>query len=127
MRVNRKTDIGILFSRETINKYDFWTLTPFAFDISPELSAENKRKSDARRCEFERKEALDKLDPLFQHKYTRRLIALGTEPDTAVVESLTPHYDKLNYPGGKPPSKKRETYELYEYPNKKSMLHGQSS
>ena len=47
MRVNRKTDIDILFSRETVNKYDFWTLTPFAFGISPELSAENKRKSDA--------------------------------------------------------------------------------
>jgi hypothetical protein len=24
MRVNRKTDIDILFSRETVNKYDFW-------------------------------------------------------------------------------------------------------
>ena len=98
MRVNRKTDIDILFNRETVNKYDFWTLTPFAFGISPELSAENKKKSDARRREFERKEVLDKLDPLFQHKYTRRMIVLGTEPDTAVVESLTPHYDNLKYP-----------------------------
>ena len=127
MRVNRKTEIEILFSRKTVNKYDFWTLTPFAFGISPELSAENKRKSDARRREFERKEALDKLDPLFQHKYTRRMIALGTDPEPAVVESLTPHYDKLKYPGGKPPSKKRETHGSFEYPNKKSILHGQSS
>ena len=109
MRINRKTDIDILFSCDTVNKYDFWTLIPFAFGISPDLSAENKRKSDARRREFERKEALDKLDPLFQHKYTRRMIALGAEPDTAVVESLTPHYEKLKYPVGKPPSKKRET------------------
>ena len=105
MRVNRKTDIDILFSRDTVNKYDFWTLTPFAFGISPELSAENKRKRDARRRELDRKEALDKLDPLFQHKYTRRMIALGAEPETAVVESLTPHYDKLKYPDGKPSSK----------------------
>ena len=65
MRVNRQTDIDILFSRDTVNKYDFWTLTPFAFGISPELSAENKRKSDARRREFERKEALDKLEGSF--------------------------------------------------------------
>ena len=108
MRINRKTDIDMFFSRDTVNKYDFWTLIPLAFGISPELSAENKTKSDARRRQFERKEALDKLDPLFQHKYTRRMIALGTEPDTAVVESITPHYDKLKYPGGKPPSKKRD-------------------
>ena len=53
MGVNRKTDIDILFSRDTVNKYDFWTLTPFAFGISPELSDENKRKSDARRRKFE--------------------------------------------------------------------------
>ena len=55
------------------------------------------------------------------------MIALGAEPDTAAVESLRPHYDKLKYPDGKPSSKKRETYGLYEYPNKKSILHGQSS
>ena len=52
MRVNRKTEIDILFSCDTVNKYDFWTLTPIAFGISPELSAENKRKSDAHRREF---------------------------------------------------------------------------
>ena len=55
------------------------------------------------------------------------MIALGAEPDTAVVESLTPHYDKLKYSGGKPPSKKRETHGSNEYPNKKSILHGQST
>ena len=44
----RKTEISILFSRDTVNKYDFYTLIPFAFGISPELSAENMRKSDAR-------------------------------------------------------------------------------
>ena len=63
MRVNRKTEIEILFSRKTVNKYDFWSLTPFAFGISPELSAENKKKSDARKRDFDKKEALDKLDP----------------------------------------------------------------
>ena len=55
------------------------------------------------------------------------MIALGAEPDIAKVESITPHYDKLKYPGGKPSSKRRETYGLYEYPYKKSVLHGQSS
>ena len=55
------------------------------------------------------------------------MIALGAEPDTAEVGSITPHYDKLKYPGGKPSSKKRETYELYEYSYKKSVLHGQST
>ena len=59
MRVNRKTDIDIIFSRDAVNTYDFWTSTPFAFGISPELSAENKRKSNARRREVEKKEALD--------------------------------------------------------------------
>ena len=114
MRVNRKTEIGILFSCKTVNKYDFWSLTPFAFGISPELSAENKKKSDARKRDFDKREALLKLDPMYQHKYTRRMIALGAEPDTAEVESITPHYDKLKYPGGKPSSKKRVTYGVQE-------------
>ena len=127
MRVNRKTEIENLFSRKTVNKYNFWSLTPFAFGISPELSAENKKKSDARKRDFDKKEALLKLDPMYQHKYTRRMIALGTEPHTAEVESITPHYDKLKYPGGKPSSKKRETYGVQEYPYKKSVLLGQSS
>ena len=64
---------------------------------------------------------------MYQHKYTRRMIALGAESDIAEVESITPHYDKLKYPGGKPSSKKRETYGLQEYPYKKSVLHGQST
>ena len=70
MRVNRKTEIDILFSRKTVNEYDFWSLTPFALGISPELSAENKMKSDARRHNFDKKEALLKLDSMYQHKYT---------------------------------------------------------
>ena len=70
MRVNRKSEIDILFSWKTVNKYDFWSLTPFAFGISPELSAENEKKSDARKHDFDKKEALKKLDPMYQHKYT---------------------------------------------------------
>ena len=108
MRVHRKTEIDILFSRKTVNKYDFWSLTPFSFGISLELSAENKKKSDARKCDFDKKEALLKLDPMYQHKYTRRMIALGAVSDTAEVESITPHYDKLKYPGGKPSSKREK-------------------
>ena len=115
-----------MFSRKTVNKYDFWSLTPFAFGISPELIAENKKKSDARKRDFDKKEALLKLDPMYQHKYTRRMIALGAEPDTAKVESITPHYAKLGYLGGKPTSKKRVTYGVQEYPYKKSVLLGQS-
>ena len=56
LRVNRNTDIDLLLSRNTVNKYDFMSLTPFAFGISPELSAENKRKRDARWLEFEERE-----------------------------------------------------------------------
>ena len=111
MRVNRKIKIDILFSRKTVNKYDFWSLAPFAFGISPELSAETKKKCDAHRRDFDKKEALDKLDPLYQHKYTRRMIALGAEPDIAEIESITPHYDKLKYPGGKPSSKREKHME----------------
>ena len=55
------------------------------------------------------------------------MIALGAEPDTAEVESITPHYDKLKHPGGKPSFKKRVTYGVQEYPYKKSVLLGQSS
>ena len=44
-----------------MNKYDFMSLTPFDFGISPELSAENKRKRDARWLEFEEREAIAKL------------------------------------------------------------------
>ena len=41
MRDNRKTDIDLSLSRKTVNKYDFMSLTPFTFGISPELSAES--------------------------------------------------------------------------------------
>ena len=129
MRVNRQTEIDILFSRKTVNKYDFWSLTPFAFGISPELSAENKRKSDARRREFDKKEALDKLDPFHQHKYTRRMIAESYKETPTVfehAESLTPHYDQLKYPHGKTPCNKRDRGSNSQ-PNKKSKLDDQSS
>ena len=52
LRVNRNTDIELLFSRITVNNYDFMSLTPFAFSISHELRAENKRKCDTRWREF---------------------------------------------------------------------------
>ena len=57
------------------------SLTPFAFGISHELRAENKRKCDTRRREFEEREAIAKLDPLHGHKYTRRMISEGFEPE----------------------------------------------
>ena len=70
-------------------------LTPFAFGISPELSAENKRKRDARWLEFEEREAIAKLDPLHWHKYTRRMTSEGFIPEEPKVESITPTYDML--------------------------------
>ena len=57
------------------------SLTPFAFRISPELSSENKRKCDTRPREFVGREAIAKLDPLHWHKYTRRMISEGFEPE----------------------------------------------
>ena len=93
LRANRNTDIDLLSSYKTVNKYDFMSLTPFAFGISPELSAENKRKRDARWLEFEEKEAIAKLDPLHWHKYTRRMISEGFVPQEPEVESITPTYD----------------------------------
>ena len=68
LRVNRNTDIELLLSRNTVNKYDFMSLISFAFGISPELSAENKWKRDTRWREFEVREAIAKLDPLHWHK-----------------------------------------------------------
>jgi hypothetical protein len=68
LRVNRKSSIDILLSRRTVNKYDFMSLTPFAFGLTPELSEENRKKSDARRKEFEEREAISKLDPVHYHK-----------------------------------------------------------
>ena len=55
----RKTEIEILFSRKMVNKYDFWSLTPFAYGISPELSAENKKKNDARKRDFDKKHRIN--------------------------------------------------------------------
>ena len=46
LQVNRNTDIELLLSRKTVNKYNFMSLTPFAFGISRELSAESKSESD---------------------------------------------------------------------------------
>ena len=93
------------------------------------MSAENKRKSDARRRGFDKKEALDKLDPFHQHKYTRRMIAESykeTPTEIGNVESLTPHYDHLKYPHGKTSCNKRDRGSDSQ-PNKKSKLDDQSS
>ena len=58
MRVNRETQIDILFSRDTVNQYDIMSFSPFAFGISPQLSIENKTKRDARQKEYDAREAL---------------------------------------------------------------------
>ena len=71
------------------------SLQPFAFGISPELSAENKRKRDTRWREFEEREAIAKLDPLHWHKFTRRMISEGFQPEEPELESITPTYDIL--------------------------------
>ena len=70
-----------MLSRITVNNYDFMSLTTFTFSISHELCAENKRKYDTRRREFEEREAIAKLDPLHWSKYTRRMIFEGFEPE----------------------------------------------
>ena len=89
LRVNRNTEIELLLSRNTVNKYDFMSLIHFAFGISPELSAENKRKRDNRWREFEERKAIAKLDPLHWHKYTRRMISEGFQPEEPELESIT--------------------------------------
>ena len=86
MRVNRKTDIDLLLSRKTVNKYDRMSSTPFAIGISPELSAENK---NTRLREFENREAVNKLDPLHMKKYTRRMFSEEYEPKN-LKSSLLP-------------------------------------
>ena len=95
LRVNRNTEIELLLSRKTVNKYDFMSLTPFAFGISPELSPENKRERDTRWREFEEREAIAKLYPLHWHKYTRRMISEGFQPEEPELKSITPTYDML--------------------------------
>ena len=124
MRVDRKTDIDLLLSRKTVNKYDFMSLTPFAFGVSPELSAENKRKSDARRREIKEWEAINKLDPLHMHKYTRRMISEGYEPEKPEVESITSTYDLLKGITQTKLARKREPYGLCAKPTPmKAILH----
>ena len=59
LRVNQRSSIEILLSRETVNKYNFMSLTPFAFGITPEQSARNKLQNDIRKQEFEKKDAID--------------------------------------------------------------------
>jgi hypothetical protein len=93
--VNRKSTVDILLSRRTVNKYDFMSLTPFAFGLTPEFSESNKKKSDAHRIEFEAREAITKLDPLHVHKYTRCMISEDFVPEEPEPESITPHYDLL--------------------------------
>ena len=124
LRVNRNTDIELLLSRNTVNKYDFMSLTPFAFGISPELSAENKRKKDTCWREFEEREAIVKLDPLHWHKYTRRMISEGFQPEEPELESITPFYDMLKGITKTKLALKREPYGLCQTPKpKKAILH----
>ena len=124
LRVNRNTDIELLLSPKTVNKYYFMSLTPFAFGISLELSAENKRNSDTRWREFEEREAIAKLDPLHSHKYTRRMISEGFQPEEPELESITPTYDMLKGITKTKLALKREPYGLCPKPKtKKAILH----
>ena len=100
------------------------SLTPFAFGISPELSAENKKKRDTRWREFEEREAIAKLDPLHWHKYTRRMISEGFQPEESELESITPTYDMLKGIKKTKLALKRESYGLCPNPKpKKAILH----
>ena len=122
LRGNRITDIDLLLSRKTVNKHDFMSLTPFAFGIYPELSAENKKKSDTCRREFEEREAINKFDPLHMHKYTRHMISEGFEPEKPEVESTTPTYDLLKGVTQKKLAQKRELYGLCAKPTPKKPI-----
>ena len=95
LRVNPKTSIEILLGRNTINNNDLMTLTPFAFGITPSQQAQNKAANEARKLAFEKKDNIDKLDPMYIHKYTRRTIAENQISAIAESKSLTPHYDEL--------------------------------
>ena len=95
LRVNQRSSIEILLGRETVNKYNFMSLTPFAFGITPKQLAQNKLENDIRRREFETKDAIDRLDPMYMHKYTRRMIFEGPVPKMAEQKSITPHYDEF--------------------------------
>ena len=128
LRVNWNTDIELLLSRNTVNKYDFMSLTPFAFGISPELSAENKRKRDIRWREFQEREAITKLDPLHWSKYTRRMISEGVLPEEPEVESITPTYDLMKGITQTKLALTREPYGLCPKPKpQKAILHAPST
>ena len=99
------------------------SLTPFAFGISPELSAENRKRSGACHREFEEQEAINKLDPLHMHKYTRRMISERYEPEKPEAESITPTYDLLKGITKARLSDRREPYGLCPKPQKKAILH----
>ena len=100
------------------------SLTPFAFGISPELSAENKRIRDTRWREFEEREAVTKLDPLHWHKYTTRMISEGFQPEEPELESIAPTYDMLKGITMTKLALKREPYGLCLKPKpKKTILH----
>ena len=100
------------------------SLAPFAFGISPKLSAENKRKRDTRWREFEKRDAIAKLDPLHWHKYPRRMISEGVLPEEPELESITPTCDMLKGITQMKLAFKRKLYGLCPKPKpKKAILH----
>ena len=100
------------------------SLTPFAFGISPELMAENKRKSDIRWRELEEREAITKIDPLHWHKYMGRMISEGFIPKESEAESITPTYALLKGITQNKLALKREPYGLCPKPKpKRAILH----
>ena len=112
LRVNQRSSIEILLGRETINKYNLMSLTPSAFGITPKQSAQNKLENDIRRREFETKDAIDRIDPMYMHKYTRRMIFEGPVPKIAEQKSITTHYDEfMQSKGTFKNCNKDETYE----------------
>ena len=96
VRVSPNSSIDLILGRNTLNKHNFLDLTPFAFGIPTEVSEDRKLKRRAEIDAFIEKDKLDRLDPTFVHKYTRRMLH-GKLPvsSTALTVSLTPTYDEF--------------------------------
>ena len=86
VRVNPRSRLELILGRDTLNKYNFFALTPSAFGVPPEIAAQRQKYKDHINNNFKIMAEKNKLNPIYASKYAQPMSS--DEPSSDVVEEL---------------------------------------
>ena len=86
VRVKPRSQTELILGRDTLNKYNFFALTPSAFGVPPEIAAGRQRYKDNIERNFKIIAEKNKLNLIYASKYAQPMSS--DEPSSDVVEEL---------------------------------------